>query len=624
MLIIWIGLALSAISRPACGQTISFLRELSMQYQQAGGAAVDATGVYTVGWEGDRSSPVGLVRKHDARGNEVWSRRFENSLLSSVAVDATGGIYVAGSGPTWEGDVFLSKLTSQGNPLWTRQAGRGRGALLASNDSGVYMAWTRVEGPLIGVAVRKYTAEGDVLWSANPVVAPTSFEASIGLAANATGVYLSGHGSVEQRSTSFLRGFAAGGGQELWTRRLENGNHGRLAADASGLYLVDPWPGALRKYSLGGDELWMRQAVTRSSLAAVVVDASGVYVGGFVEKTLPGQCASGSYDAVVQRYTADGGEVWTRQFGLPGDAGGTRADAGGSADAVAIAALAADAGALYMTGFTGQGKALLARLEKALATIPATKPHIYWDCVVNAASYVGGGVAPGEIVSIFGSAIGPSELVRLRLAEDGRLATTLAETRILFNGAPAPLLYVSDRQSSAIVPYAMAGRPSVEVQVEHRGVRSEAVTVPVLASRPGIFSIDGSGGGQGAILNEDGSLNSPSNPAGRGSIVTIYATGGGEAAPGVVDGQILGRVLPTTSLRVSAFFDFDYVFGEDAPTQAEVLYAGGSFGSVAGLLQVNVRVPSDAKLQVVPGESVPIALLIGRHMTPFQTTIALR
>src|SRR6185369_4403762 len=157
-------------------------------------------------------------------------------------------------------------------------------------------------------------------------------------------------------------------------------------------------------------------------------------------------------------------------------------------------------------------KALLARIEKALVTLPATRPHIYWECVVNAASYVGGGVAPGEIVTIFGAAMGPSELVRLRVAEDSRLATTLAETRILFDGVPAPLLYVSDRQSSAIVPYAVAGRPSVDVQVEYRGVRSDAVTAPVLASRPGIFSLDGSGRGQGAILNEDGSVNSPSNP----------------------------------------------------------------------------------------------------------------
>ena len=134
--------------------------------------------------------------------------------------------------------------------------------------------------------------------------------------------------------------------------------------------------------------------------------------------------------------------------------------------------------------------------------------------------------------------------------EDRRLATNLADTRILFDGVPAPLVYVSDKQSSAIVPYGVAGRASVDVQVEYKGVRSEVMTVPVLASRPGIFSRDESGLGQGAIENEDGSLNSPANPARRGSIVTFYATGGGEAATGLADGQILSDVLPGTSLPV--------------------------------------------------------------------------
>src|SRR5262245_9381860 len=129
MLSLGTALVLSTISHSAFGQTISFVRELSsIQYQQASGAGVDASGVYTVAWEGaDRSSPIGLVRKHDARGNEVWSRRFENIPLSSVAVDATGGVYVVGPGPAWERDVFISKLSSQGNILWTRQVGRGGG-----------------------------------------------------------------------------------------------------------------------------------------------------------------------------------------------------------------------------------------------------------------------------------------------------------------------------------------------------------------------------------------------------------------------------------------------------------------------------------------------------------------
>ncbi len=318
------------------------------------------------------------------------------------------------------------------------------------------------------------------------------------------------------------------------------------------------------------------------------------------------------------RYDLDGAELWTREFS--------------TSDAAWARGVAVDASGVYVVGRYGTDDlsfsaappgsgAFLAKFEKTAAVVTDSRPRIFPDCVVNAASYVGGGVAPGEIVTLFGSSMGPSELVRLRLTDDRRLATTLADTRILFNGVPAPLLYVSDKQSSAIVPYAVADRTSVEVQVEYRGVQSDPVTVPVLRSRPGIFSQDGTGHGLGAILNEDGSLNSPSNPAARGSIISIFGTGGGETAPDVVDGQLVSGNLPRTSVPVSVVFDvgLDDEFG-NGPKLGEVLYAGGSPGSVAGLLQVNVRVPADA----MAGDRAPLALIIGSHWTVFQVTISLR
>jgi uncharacterized protein (TIGR03437 family) len=161
----------------------------------------------------------------------------------------------------------------------------------------------------------------------------------------------------------------------------------------------------------------------------------------------------------------------------------------------------------------------------------------------------------------------------------------------------------------------------VDVQVEYTGLRSEAVTVPVLPSRPGVFTQDGSGQGQGAILNEDGSINSASNPARRGSVISIFATGGGEAAPGVVDGQLLSDETPRTSVPVSIFFDLGNNEYPVQQKQAEVLYAGGVPGSVAGLLQVNVRVPANAE---DTGPAVPFALFIGSQWTVFQATVALR
>jgi uncharacterized protein (TIGR03437 family) len=199
--------------------------------------------------------------------------------------------------------------------------------------------------------------------------------------------------------------------------------------------------------------------------------------------------------------------------------------------------------------------------------------------------------------------------------QEGKLATTLADTRVLFNGIPAPLLYVSHTQSSAIVPYAMAGQSSVDVQVEFAGERSPAVSVPVLASRPGIFSLDGSGRGQAAILNEDGSLNSRSNPARRGSVISIFGTGGGEAVTGLGDGQLVPDIQLRVSLPVSASF-----LEAQGLAEGKVLYAGGVPGAVAGLLQLDVRLPANGTFS----EAVCIVLVVGPYWTACQVNVAMR
>jgi uncharacterized protein (TIGR03437 family) len=412
----------------------------------------------------------------------------------------------------------------------------------------------------------------------------------------------------------------------LWTRVLSLFYFSAYAAaEPTGFYVSALEFGgggvSLRKHDSNGNEQWNRRVGQWNDAGEygppeVASDSTGVYIvgGNNVYSSLPGYCRSGSVaDSFVRKYSPDGAEVWTRQFGTH--------------DASLARGVAVNETGVFVVGVAGEGRwdgfaypnpdraAYIARFEKAAAAIGGSRPRISPDCVVNAATYVGGGVAPGEIITVFGSAIGPADPAGLELDGNGRLATTLSETRILFNGVAAPLVYVSANQSSAIVPYAMSGQTSVEVQVEHAGVRSEAVTVPVLASRPGIFSRDGSGRGQGAILNENGTVNSPSNPARRGSTITMFGTGGGEADPGVVDGQIVAGVRPRTTLPVSVVFD---LYGPSE--EAEVLYSGGVLGSVAGLLQLNVRVPSNART----GDAVHFAVVIGAQWTGAQATVAVR
>ena len=232
--------------------------------------------------------------------------------------------------------------------------------------------------------------------------------------------------------------------------------------------------------------------------------------------------------------------------------------------------------------------------------------------VVNAASYVYGAVAAAEIVSLFGSFLGPPAPATLALSLDGKFVTTaLAETRVFFDDVAAPMLYVSDTQVSAVVPYAVAGKTATEVKLEDQGLQSKPVSLKVAAAAPGLFTMNASGSGQGAILNQDYTPNSASNPAAKSSVVMLFATGSGQSAPAGVDGQIIAGVLPKPLLPVTV-----RIGGLDA----RVLYAGAAPSLVSGVLQVNAEVPSRA----ASGTAVPVVLRVGNFESQARVTMAVK
>ena len=238
-------------------------------------------------------------------------------------------------------------------------------------------------------------------------------------------------------------------------------------------------------------------------------------------------------------------------------------------------------------------------------------PRLVEGGVVNAASFVPGPVSPGEIITIFGSRIGPAQLVTFKLTPAGLFDTTLAETKVTLDNLPAPLIYVSATQVSAIVPYAVAGKATTQLQLDYRGIKSNVLSLAVAPAAPGMFSLDSTGKGPGAILNQDMSVNSVSNPASRGGIVVLYVTGEGQTRPPGVDGKLTGGELPKPVLPVSVRI---------GGLEAEMFYAGGAPGLVAGLLQVNARVPEG----VSPGNSVPVVLRVGVTESQPGVTVAIQ
>jgi uncharacterized protein (TIGR03437 family) len=229
-------------------------------------------------------------------------------------------------------------------------------------------------------------------------------------------------------------------------------------------------------------------------------------------------------------------------------------------------------------------------------------------CVVNAASFIHGPVAPGEIVTVLNAHTGPAAGVVGQVNSQERFGTQVAETRLLFDGIPAPLLYVQENQINAIVPYEIAGRPTVLVQIECRGAATDPALLRVAESDPAVFTLEMTGRGQGAILNQDGSVNSASNPAKRGSYVSIYATGEGTTEPPGVDGKLAAIALPKPVLPVQVYFN---------GMETEVQYAGGAQGLTAGVIQINAKVP-----ETIPCcGSATVLLKIGEATSPPNVTL---
>jgi uncharacterized protein (TIGR03437 family) len=195
------------------------------------------------------------------------------------------------------------------------------------------------------------------------------------------------------------------------------------------------------------------------------------------------------------------------------------------------------------------------------------------------------------------------------------MATTAGETRVWFDGIAAPVVYSIKGQVGAVVPYEVGQRTTTEVAVEYRGVRSAPVTLAVVESAPALFTLDSSGHGQAAMLNETGCCNSVRNPAARGSVVALYATGEGQTDPPGTTGLFSAYAktseypAPRQTVRVTV-----------GGVPAEILFAGEAPHTVAGLLQVNFRIPANAPL----GDAVPLVLSVGGSRSRDDVTMAVR
>jgi uncharacterized protein (TIGR03437 family) len=230
--------------------------------------------------------------------------------------------------------------------------------------------------------------------------------------------------------------------------------------------------------------------------------------------------------------------------------------------------------------------------------------------VVNSASNLSGPVAPGELVVVYGSGLGPGRLAGPQVNSSGHLSANVAGTQVLFNGEAAPLVYTRADQVAAIVPNSVAGQASAQVQVKYNGQSTPAFSTTVEVTAPGLFTLDQTGQGQAAVLNQDNTINSGANPAERGSIVVLWATGQGQSDPDWADDVLASSPLPQPKNKVNVNIGGHW---------AQILYAGAAPG-LAAVIQVNARVPYG----IQPGRKVPVQMRIGDAMSQTGVTMAVQ
>ena len=212
------------------------------------------------------------------------------------------------------------------------------------------------------------------------------------------------------------------------------------------------------------------------------------------------------------------------------------------------------------------------------------------ESMLNAGSLLPGPVAPGEIVTLLGF-------------------FPPAPIELLFNGVPAPILYTGLDQVNAIVPFSLDSGGPVHLEARSNGRTVAQASLAAAPVVPAIFTLSGTGIGPGAVLNQDYSVNSLANPAAAGSVIMVYGTGFGALDPPAVDGQ--PGSTATTVFPVTAVI---------AGIPAEVTYAGAAPGLVAGIAQINVRIPSGLSASF----AASVSLMIGSAFTQFGVTIAIQ
>jgi uncharacterized protein (TIGR03437 family) len=560
------------------------------------------------------------ITKLTGNGQMILWQNALGFIATSMVVDPNGGVYATPAGTYGETPaVFVEKLTADGAGIaWKTPIGfsfpsSGGFAFLAVDASGrAFVAGD--DGTANGDYVVRLNAAGSVDYTTHITGAPAT-SAPAAIAVNPTGSEV-----VVVGVPSFTGGFSGlvwltpDSGEISYSSFTQATNLISLAVAPNGDALVygSNSSGQMTLQRIGSaGTIQFSEVVFQASIyppfisaAGLAVDAAGnAYVAGY----------SAGYLRPVKNSLATCADRWLSVIAPDGSILQTTYTPTVSNTSMSIPLIATGPSGTFLWAGdadptvppTQAGPIAPAQGNAAKLFHLSPNPNAQTfplACAGNAASYFTGSIAAGELVTLFGNGLGPQQGVQTEATTNSPFPTQVAGVQVMFDGTPAPLLWVQDAQINLAAPWSVTG-PNAQVCVSYNNVTTNCLTLPVVPAAPGVFTVDGA---HAAALNQDGSINSAANPAAPGSIVSIFATGPGPITPPQADGSLVEMPLPVNELPVSLFPTCTEIpCGVLNVPGPPIFYAGPAPYLIAGASQIN--------FQATP---LPLSLSVGGTSTP--------
>lgn len=522
----------------------------------------------------------------------LWQDQLEFTVLNgAMAVDPGGGVYVVPANNGVDPSVYVAKLAPRGSGLaWKTPLGQPASGfafpVIAVDSEG--RAYVGASVGSSGVVARWNAAGTGVDYVA------TLGEMPMAIAVDGSGgAFVAG---LTEDGPGYLARVAPDGSAGILAWLPQNLGPPSIAVDANGNAVVLEYGGAFERVDPTGAVTYLTSFPGMNG-GTLLLDAAGnMYIAGQSNRAIQvrnslATCGNAPSTFTFLTVLAPDGSLLQNSY-LPGAQNAVNPQtpvlALGANSTVLVSAIAGPGFAPAVAGpFTHADDTIPAFLLSLSANSPAQVVPL--ACLAHGASFQPWPIVPGELVTLFGSGLGPEQGFQPQAALNSPYPTQAEGVEVTFGGKPAPLLWVQDQQINAVVPWSLATGQDTQVCVSYNGAAASCLTWPVVQEYPAIFTTDGT---YAAAINQDGSANSASNPAPVGSIVSVWATGLGPISPAQADGALVGYPLPDNVLAVSVFAS-DTV-GQNCMLSCvwqpfDVTYQGPAPYMVAGISQINFQ-----------------------------------